>query len=343
MLPAPTWFHAGGTAGGDHDHRDSDRAVAAGGAGGPRGGPAGAVPEQPQATRLGRHRPTTRPTAFFPTGGWSLPLDGRPGPRRRLEAAGGLDLQRPALHRTVAAPRPWGRDRLEQHDQAGDPRHADANAVCGAELPHAAAVHPLSLERLRQPDEQRGDGGHQAARSDYAGNAGDIYGANGGPWASGRRLSGSHQRPLGRQRNVHVAVPRQQLQRHHLPAEQGHTGADHRRPEQHVRGRREVHQSDFYATGQSASDNQGWPVGYDGNVIRFSSVPDSGHNVPYWPQQDTPGLETPNDGFGSAHAVGCHMAFCDGSVQLINYTINHETNRRLTNRADGLAVDAKSY
>ena len=61
--------YAGGTLGGHHDHRHPDRAVAAGGAGGPRGGPASAVPEQPQATRPGLPEPRERHEAF-PTGGW---------------------------------------------------------------------------------------------------------------------------------------------------------------------------------------------------------------------------------------------------------------------------------
>ena len=46
-------------------------------------------------------------------------------------------------------------------------------------------------------------------------------------------------------------------------------------------------------------------------------------------------------GFGSAHATGCHMSFCDGSVRLVNYTINPVIHCYLSNRHDGHAIDER--
>ncbi len=54
--------------------------------------------------------------------------------------------------------------------------------------------------------------------------------------------------------------------------------------------------------------------------------------------QDTPGCINWL-GFGEHHSNGFHMAFCDGGVQFMNYTINPEIHRRLCNRMDELPVD----
>jgi len=90
---------------------------------------------------------------------------------------------------------------------------------------------------------------------------------------------------------------------------------------------------DRYVDGGLCANDQGWDLGYDYDVNRWTNQQ---------PMQDRPGYVT-NAGcdiiFGSAHSSGFHMAFCDGSVQLVNYAIHIETHRRLGNRKDKLPVD----
>jgi prepilin-type N-terminal cleavage/methylation domain-containing protein len=93
---------------------------------------------------------------------------------------------------------------------------------------------------------------------------------------------------------------------------------------------------DNYFNGGDGADNESMYNGFDNDNQR-TTYADTYHK----PMQDTPGwLNTLN--FGSAHAAGCMMALCDGSVQMINYSINSEVHRRLGNRSDGRPVDAKA-
>ncbi len=86
---------------------------------------------------------------------------------------------------------------------------------------------------------------------------------------------------------------------------------------------------DQYDSGSDGSDNEHAYVGYDNDIFR----------VTYWPPlQDTKGYGNTRI-FGSAHAAGLNMAFCDGSVHVINYTISPPVFANMGNRMIGGTVE----
>jgi prepilin-type N-terminal cleavage/methylation domain-containing protein/prepilin-type processing-associated H-X9-DG protein len=77
-------------------------------------------------------------------------------------------------------------------------------------------------------------------------------------------------------------------------------------------------------------------VGCDADIIRYSSAPQ--YSAVACDNADF------SDGhiWGSAHAGGFNMCFCDGSVRMIEYGINSTVHDRLGNRNDGQSVDVSS-
>jgi len=88
---------------------------------------------------------------------------------------------------------------------------------------------------------------------------------------------------------------------------------------------------DRYYDGMEHTDNNGIVVGFDWDFQRWTDTP---------PWQDTPG-DSRLYCFGSAHAVGFHMAFCDGSVHSMSYSIDPEVHLYLGSRADLKPIDAR--
>jgi prepilin-type N-terminal cleavage/methylation domain-containing protein len=103
---------------------------------------------------------------------------------------------------------------------------------------------------------------------------------------------------------------------------------------------------DHYEDGvDGLGDDQGWMEGYDYDTNRWVQVGDANARDPgdrgyQEPRQDTPGYQDWIR-FGSAHANGLAMAFCDGAVQRMTFEIDPETFRRLGNREDELPADPK--
>jgi prepilin-type processing-associated H-X9-DG protein len=86
---------------------------------------------------------------------------------------------------------------------------------------------------------------------------------------------------------------------------------------------------DAYDNGQDGADNDGWNCGYDWDVNRF------GYSQP---MQDKPGVQDWLS-FGSAHPSGFGVAFCDGHVKVLSFSIDLTTFMNLSNRADGATID----
>ena len=99
-----------------------------------------------------------------------------------------------------------------------------------------------------------------------------------------------------------------------------------------------------YVDGISGSDNRGMYQGEDYDIGRWTTSAAGGAAMDsiLGPQQDTPGYNSEYI-FGSAHSDAFNMAFCDGSVHTISYTIDSATHGRLGNRKDGQLIDSNKW
>jgi prepilin-type N-terminal cleavage/methylation domain-containing protein/prepilin-type processing-associated H-X9-DG protein len=97
---------------------------------------------------------------------------------------------------------------------------------------------------------------------------------------------------------------------------------------------------DYYATGTSPGDNESLYAGYCTDLHRFAGVFENfklGMSPYAPPLNDNAALDNnipSHVRFGSAHASGLNMAYCDGSLQYVSYKIDGDVHLRAGHRSD---------
>jgi prepilin-type N-terminal cleavage/methylation domain-containing protein len=78
---------------------------------------------------------------------------------------------------------------------------------------------------------------------------------------------------------------------------------------------------DNYETGYDHYDNQCVFSGHNSDTNGYTGTGDGVHTTAFAPRQDTPGARLAHY-FGSAHQEGLQVAYCDGSVHFIDYSVD---------------------
>ena len=96
-------------------------------------------------------------------------------------------------------------------------------------------------------------------------------------------------------------------------------------------------QTGDYETGTSGGDNETWCTGFNNDNFRKTGGGGNPANISaLTPEQDAPVLsDEHNHAFGSPHAGGMNMAYCDGSIHTISYDIDWQVHRDMGDRGEG--------
>jgi prepilin-type N-terminal cleavage/methylation domain-containing protein len=161
-------------------------------------------------------------------------------------------------------------------------------------------------------------------KTDYAINVGDSYTTDApGPPSVAVADSGNYEwiKTTG---FTGISCQRSQVTAQQVTDGFGHT---------YMIGEKNVNPLNYTVSGD-VGDNEAATEGFDDDNSRGAGPGNE-------PVPDTLG-ESHHLVFGSAHVAGFHMAFCDGSVHMIEYNIDPDVHSHLANRADGQTISSDS-
>jgi len=263
-------------------------------------------------------------TRRFPTGGWQWNWVGDPDRGNGKKQPGGwiynllpyLEMQ--AVHDLGA-----GADLATKRQEA-----AQMQATPAAVFNCPSRRRAVAFEARRSTDVVNSDATALQARSDYAANGGDLFLPTGnGPTSYQHAQSAAYQwRDMSRATGI--CFLRSMIGPQHVRDGLSNT---------YFAGEKYLN-PDHYKTGEDSGDDLSMYQGADFDTLRWTSKTAT---VEYFQLFDQPNLPRQDQAshasilsFGSAHAGGWNVVFCDGSVRFMNYDLDAETHRRMGNRDD---------
>lgn len=253
----------------------------------------------------------------LPTGGWGAAWVGLPDQGfGKLQTGGWHYNILPFIEQSTVHQLGAGLDTAARF-AASALRLSTPIAVLNCPSRRSAVVYPTATNppHLRNPRET--DAVVAVARSDYAANAGDrVLAFFEGPLSLAEGMAPTYNWPSNKKFSG-ICYWRSEVRFSHIVDGTTHT---------YLVGEKYLDIVNYHS-GKDIGDNESMYNGHCSDVVRFGRLP---------PQRDVllsaDTLKTQR--FGSAHPGGCHMAMCDGSVQVIAYEIDREVHRSRACRLD---------
>ncbi|MBN1393448.1 MAG: DUF1559 domain-containing protein [Pirellulales bacterium] len=269
---------------------------------------------------------------FFPSGGWGHRWTGDPDRGTGIEQPGGWTfvilpfLEQQAVYDLGSDGQP---DVITAQQKSG--------AFTRDQTPLSMFICPTRRKPVVYPRPgnrwyYNSDDITSSAANDYAANAGSNGGANAISCSSGpSSIANADTYIYPGQHDTGILFPRSQLTMAEISDGASSTymiGEKYLCP-------------DNYDNGLDPHDDMGIYEANSPDNTRWCTY-DPENDVSLHPMRDTPGYVIWGI-FGSAHAASFHMAFCDGSVRGISYTIAPLVHSRLGDRRDGSVIDAGDF
>ncbi len=266
-------------------------------------------------------------SGYFPSGGWGFHWAGDPDRGFGSSQPGGWIfsllpyIEEKALWSSGAGIDLAKNPTAKQSAAAGQVSKPIPGLYCPSR--RDAALYPYS--HMRQPlNMTLSVSSPLVLKTDYAANAGDA-GKNQqpGPASIEEAFSGKFKWPKNKK------LTGISFQRSQVTTAQVEDGLSHT----YLAGEKYLNPQS-YLNGRDIGDNDAATEGFDNDMDRLAGPGNR-------PMCDTMGVANELI-FGSAHAVGFNMVFCDGSVHMIDYGIDPLVHNHLANRADGQSISSTS-